>query len=182
MLSGEFPVVLLNVPSLSKLDLGGNEFRGTLPSDIGDRLPNLHVLELSSNHFKGQIPISMGNALDLVIISLSENNFNGTIPTSFGKLTELSELNLELNSLEASDSKSWEFLYALKNCAYLNVLALDGNRLSGPIPNYIGELSGELEYLLFDDNNLSGIVPPSIGNFTGLIRLGLSNNKLIGTI
>jgi len=182
MLSGEFPAVLLNMPSLAKLDLGGNELRGTLPSDIGDRLPNLLELELFSNHFEGQIPISIGNALGLGMIDLSENNFSGEIPTSFGKLTELYELNLELNSLEASDSKSWEFLYALKNCAYLNQLALDGNRLSGPIPNYIGELSDELAYLLFDDNNLSDIVPPSIGNFTGLISLGLSNNKLIGTI
>jgi len=182
MLSGEFPTVLLNMPSLQELDLGGNSLHGMLPSNLGDALPILSILVLYNNSFEGPIPASLGNALGLEQIALSSNKFTGVIPTSFGRLTELSQLNLEDNKLETPDSQSWEFLYALKNCINLKVLSLAGNKLSGSIPSYIGELSTGLEYLLLDDNRLSGIVPSSIGKFTGLVSLALSTNSLMGTI
>ncbi|KAL6634734.1 hypothetical protein ACP70R_027405 [Stipagrostis hirtigluma subsp. patula] len=181
MLSGGFPPVLLSMPSLTMLDLGMNMLHGTLPSNLGDALPNLTHFVLFSNNFEGQIPASLGNASGLELIDLSSNHFSGEIPP-FGRLTELYKLNLEDNKLETPDSQSWEFLYALRNSTNLNFLLLAGNRLSGVIPNYIGELYPGLQFLLLDDNNLSGIVPSSIGNLTGLIDLTLSNNSLIGTV
>jgi len=153
-----------------------------LPSNLGDALPNLVEFVLFSNNFEGQIPASLGNASGLELIALGANYFTCVIPTCFGRLTKLYELNLEDNNLETPDIQSWEFLYSLRNCTNLNVLSIAGNRLSGSIPNYIGELPTGLEYLLLDDNNLSGIVPASIGNLTGLVSLALSNNSLMGTV
>jgi Leucine-rich repeat (LRR) protein len=137
---------------------------------------------LSVNEFEGQLPASFGNASSLEVIDLSSNRFSGQVPISFGSLLQLSYLNLENNMLEASDDQGWEFLHALKNCTLLNSFSLGRNRLSGSIPNYIGELSSELEFLDLSSNELSGLVPSRIGNLTGLATLGLDNNSLTGPI
>ncbi|RCV07318.1 hypothetical protein SETIT_1G234400v2 [Setaria italica] len=182
MLSGVFPAFLLNMSTLIGLHLGRNLLHGELPSNIGSVFPSLRNLVLSINKFEGQIPASIGNVPNLEVIDLSSNNFTGQVPSSFGNLLQLNKLILEDNMLEAPDTKSWEFLYALRNCNHLNVLSLAGNRLTGAIPDYIGKLPTGLAKLYLDDNHLSGLVPSSIGNLTGLIWLDLDNNKLTGTI
>ncbi len=60
-------------------------------------------------------------------------------------------------------------------------LELDGNRLSGPIPSELGNLTG-LTGLDFQNNGLSGPIPPELGNLTSLTILWLSGNDLSGPI
>uniref|UniRef100_A0A0E0BLA3 non-specific serine/threonine protein kinase n=1 Tax=Oryza glumipatula TaxID=40148 RepID=A0A0E0BLA3_9ORYZ len=137
---------------------------------------------LGGNKFEGHIPTSLGNASWLNQIDFSNNTFTGQVPSSFGKLKNLRSLNLERNSLEANDSQSWDFLYAMTNCSSLQVLSLSLNQLRGYIPNSIGNLSSVLVQITMSGNMISGVVPPSIGNLQSLIQLTLDENNLSGTI
>jgi Leucine-rich repeat (LRR) protein len=102
---------------------------GSLPSNIGEALPSLQILYLGDNKFEGHVPASLGNASNLEELDLPNNRFDGEIPSSFGKLSGMTSLNLERNNLESKDSAGWEFLDALANCRYLEVISLADNLL-----------------------------------------------------
>ncbi|PNY03217.1 kinase-like protein, partial [Trifolium pratense] len=63
----------------------------------------------------------------------------------------------------------------------MQLLSLRGNKLSGDIPTFIGNLS-QLFELELDLNKFQGNIPPSIGNCQKLQYIDLSHNKLRGTI
>ena len=69
----------------------------------------------------------------------------------------------------------------LGNLSSLIHLNLYGNQLSGPIPPKLGSLS-ELVYLWLSENQLTGPIPPELGDLSGLISLWLSENQLTGPI
>ncbi|OUM58041.1 hypothetical protein PIROE2DRAFT_16801, partial [Piromyces sp. E2] len=58
---------------------------------------------------------------------------------------------------------------------------LDKNKLSGSIPESIGQLT-QLKQLRLDKNKLSGFIPETIGQLTLLERLDLDKNNLSGSI
>ncbi|HTT94359.1 MAG TPA: leucine-rich repeat domain-containing protein [Solirubrobacterales bacterium] len=60
-------------------------------------------------------------------------------------------------------------------------LYLDGNNLSGEIPESLGDLTS-LESLYLDRNQLSGPVPASLGRLESLTELSLDYNRLTGEI
>ncbi len=64
---------------------------------------------------------------------------------------------------------------------HVNQLDLNGNNLSGNIPQELGNLI-YLERLYLYGNQLSGNVPPLLGNLANLRFLGLSNNALGGAL
>ncbi|KAJ4849206.1 hypothetical protein Tsubulata_025969 [Turnera subulata] len=86
----------------------------------------------------------------IVKISLSSKNLTGNIPSVLTKLTGLVEL--------------W----------------LDGNSLSGPIPDFTG--CTNLEIIHLENNNLTGELPSSLLQLPNLRELYLQNNMLSGTI
>ena len=69
----------------------------------------------------------------------------------------------------------------LGNLSNLERLSLYFNQLSGPIPRELGNLS-KLETLWLDDNELSGPIPRELGNLSKLEGLYLSSNELSGPI
>ncbi|KAG2656903.1 hypothetical protein PVAP13_1KG122900 [Panicum virgatum] len=182
-LSGRIPEALMNLSSLRQLAMPVNLLHGPLPPRIGDFLPSLRLLYLGGNMLGGHIPESLGNASALQSIELEYNyGFTGRIPPSLGKLQMLRTLGLNDNNLEANDSQSWEFLDALTNCTRLVRLSLYGNLLQGVLPDSVGNLSSNLEYLTLGSNMLYGLVPSSIGNFHKLNKLDLQNNSFTGVI
>ena len=182
-LSGRIPEALMNLSSLRQLAMPVNLLHGPLPPRIGDFLPSLRLLYLGVNMLGGHIPESLGNASALQSIELEYNyGFTGRIPPSLGKLQMLRTLGLNDNNLEANDSQSWEFLDALTNCTRLVRLSLYGNLLQGVLPDSVGNLSSNLEYLTLGSNMLYGLVPSSIGNFHKLNKLDLQNNSFTGVI
>lgn len=58
-------------------------------------------------------------------------------------------------------------------------LDLSGNRLSGAMPDDIGELTS-LKYLMLQENHLTGSLPKSINAMTSLEEIFLSRNKFEG--
>ncbi|KAI3761298.1 hypothetical protein L1987_51710 [Smallanthus sonchifolius] len=94
--SGEIPRGIGNMDDYSMLHLGGNEFSGTLPDEIGEMA--LIVLNVSQNKFSGRVPMQLGNLNCLRNLDLSYNNFSGTFPTSLNNLTDLSSFNVSYNA------------------------------------------------------------------------------------
>lgn len=63
----------------------------------------------------------------------------------------------------------------------LEVLFLDTNRLSGPLPSCIGDLTNLQQFYAFC-NQFDGEIPVSISNMTKLESLGLEANNFEGVV
>ncbi|KAK7285102.1 hypothetical protein RJT34_19861 [Clitoria ternatea] len=86
----------------------------------------------------------------IVSILLSNKNLTGSIPLDITKLVGLVEL--------------W----------------LDGNMLTGPLPDFTGCM--DLKIIHLENNQLTGVLPTSLVNLPSLRELYVQNNKLSGTI
>ncbi|KMZ64017.1 putative LRR receptor-like serine/threonine-protein kinase [Zostera marina] len=188
-----------NFTFLTSLDLGMNDFNGTLPSVIGN-LTSLRTLRLDSLgvEVNGGIPPSFTDLKSLRTLWLSDNNFTGKFPDFFGSLTQLTDLRMQGNSFDGpiptniaslknlTNLQIAELLNAtdsidfFANMSSLKNLILRNTRISGIIPN---ELSWtEMEFLDLSFNNLTGEIPDSLFNLSKLKYLFLGDNNLTGTL
>ncbi|XP_024964175.1 probable LRR receptor-like serine/threonine-protein kinase At1g53430 [Cynara cardunculus var. scolymus] len=107
-------------------------------------------------------------------IQLKALNLTGVLPEEFADLTFLQEIDLSQNYVNGTIPTRFGQLP-------LRILSLLGNRISGPIPEEIGDIS-TLEELILEDNLLQGPLPPNLGRLTRLRRFFLDGNNLNGTI
>ncbi|KAL4309349.1 hypothetical protein GQ457_01G003570 [Hibiscus cannabinus] len=107
-------------------------------------------------------------------ILIKGHNLPGILPPELGNLTHLEVIDLTRNYLNGSIPSTLSKLS-------LTSLSLLGNRLSGPIPGEIGDIS-TLEGLVLEDNLFGGPLPSNLGNLGGLSRLLLSSNNFTGRI
>ncbi|KAG6486088.1 probably inactive leucine-rich repeat receptor-like protein kinase At5g48380 [Zingiber officinale] len=98
-LQGQFPSGLENCTSLTALDLSGNNFTGSIPSDIDKRVPFVTRLDLSFNSFSGAIPPSLFNCSYLNSLKLQHNQLSGLIPWELGRLDRLTDFDVSNNQL-----------------------------------------------------------------------------------
>ncbi|KAH9618208.1 hypothetical protein KSS87_010874 [Heliosperma pusillum] len=105
-------------------------------------------------------------------ISLKGQNLDGILPKSLKKLAYLNTIDLSRNLLSGTIPEEW----AAIKLGYLSVMI---NRLSGHIPQYIGNITS-LTYLSIESNSFSGTVPAELGKLVGLQNLILSDNNLTG--
>lgn len=104
--------------TIQNLDLGGNQFQGTLPDWLGELL-NLRTLDLHENRIIGSIPDSVGSLKSLQFLYMAGNNLSGTIPNNFGNLMNLTYFDISINSLEGTIT---ELHFAnLKSLKYLDI-------------------------------------------------------------
>ncbi|CBI38642.3 unnamed protein product, partial [Vitis vinifera] len=183
--AGQIPSELLALSKLVFLNLSANPiFSGELPTSIG-RLGSLTKLDISSCNFTGLVPSPLGHLSQLSYLDLSNNFFSGQIPSSMANLTRLTFLDLSLNNLEADNSLNGTFPDFLQNQDELEVLFLSDNKIHGPIPKWMWNISQEnLDILELDSNinKLIGEISPLICNMSSLILLDLSSNNLSGRI
>ncbi len=154
-LTGELPPTMSNLINLEQLLAQENEFVGPIPDfsacyaleklvllrnsltgPLPDMGPNLVFLDVRENELSGTIPESLFtlNQDTIQTIYLTNNTFSGPIPASYGKASSLSDL--------------W----------------LNGNDLTGTIPDIEeGDLPSITE-ILFNENRLNGKVPDGICN------------------
>ncbi|KAH7845679.1 hypothetical protein Vadar_004783 [Vaccinium darrowii] len=216
-LHGPFPIAFQDLP-LAELDLSHNQFRGNIPTWIGN-LSSLTVLLLQNNHFEGNIPKELCHLSSLTLIDLSFNNLFGSIipcisniefngisdhgfyadfglydsRTSFRLLfpDPRMALNGEENRNElviSSASEEVEFETKGMSLTYKGTILylfsginLSHNRLSGPIPHEIGNLS-HIKVLNLSHNYLTGTIPTTFSNLKSIESLDLSYNHLYGKI
>ncbi|KAK2373483.1 putative LRR receptor serine/threonine-protein kinase [Trifolium repens] len=180
-LSGIPPSCLYNISSLTELYMVNNIFHGPLPSNMFHTFPNIELFGIAGNQFSGPIPTSINASSSIELFDIAANNFVGQVP-NLGKLKDLYFLSIGENNLGNNSAKDLEFLKSLTNCSKLNLFSITSNNFGGILPNFIGNLSTDLQILYFGDNKISGKIPTELGHLVGLISFSLEYNHFDGVI
>ncbi|XP_052142012.1 receptor kinase-like protein Xa21 [Oryza glaberrima] len=182
-LEGSLPSSIFNLSSLEELNLQTNNLNGTIPLDLGNRLPKLQLFLISENQFHGSIPPSLCNISTLRWIQTVNNSLSGTIPQCIGiNQKSLYSVTFAVNQFETSNKYGWSFMSSLTNCSNLRLLDVGDNKLTGELPNSIGNLSTRLEYFVTNYNSMTGKIPEGLGNLVSLKFIEMNNNFYEGTI
>ncbi|XP_058212383.1 probable LRR receptor-like serine/threonine-protein kinase At3g47570 [Rhododendron vialii] len=181
-ISGTISPSLYNLSLLESLSVAYNRLQGSLPPTFGFMFSHLQILQLNRNQFNGPLPLSISNSSKLLQLILGFNNFNGKVTNDFGSLKNLSAITLDMNNFEAKGSDGLAFLSSLTNCSNLRVISMGECQFGGVLPNYVGNLSLSLFWLVLGGNKLHGSIPSTIGNLVNLQHLGLYDNLFTGPI
>ncbi|EFN51075.1 hypothetical protein CHLNCDRAFT_141444 [Chlorella variabilis] len=177
---GSIPEQWASLPGLEVLRLQHNALTGSLPAGLA-RQPGLELLLLGDNRLGGALPADW-QAPRLQRLDLQHNSLTGTLPAVLGTLPSLTVLQLGGNRLggglqvfAAGVAAAAEGGDAGRRRARgprnrLLLLALAGNRLTGPVPEGLRSLGLFVRgggFTLVD-----GVAVPA--------TLDLSNNQLSG--
>ncbi|XP_050289631.1 receptor-like protein EIX2 [Quercus robur] len=203
-ISGRIPYSMSSLVALQSLHLQNNSIIGEIPSSL-KICSNLRLIDISDNHLSDIIPLWIGDMTNLLILRLRSNRFKGHIPLQICQISSLRVLDLANNSLSGTIPKClknivpWQYgnpifetslliLYDIwneleyeKNLAFVKIIDLSSNNLSGSIPVEISILS-ELRFLNLSRNHLMGNIPEKIGSMKELESIDLSQNHLSGKI
>ncbi|MED6199131.1 hypothetical protein PIB30_073090 [Stylosanthes scabra] len=204
-MTGELPVAIQNLSgctrnSLQCLDLGNNQFMGTLP-DISSILPSLVTLSLSENKLNGKVHEEIRFPSQLETLIMNSNSLEGVITEShFQNLSKLKFLDLSGNSFVLKTNHDWipPFqlqVMMLQHCKlgpYLpkwlktqkKLLQLDISNagISDITPEWFWALSTRLDRMNISYNNLTGIIPDFPLRLTGYLSISLAANQFEGSI
>ncbi|KAG9448163.1 hypothetical protein H6P81_014291 [Aristolochia fimbriata] len=110
----------------------------------------------------------------VVSIVLKGQNLQGWLPPEFVQLPFLQDIDFTRNFLNGTIPPEWGSLPLVN-------ISLVGNRLSGPIPKQIGNIT-TLRNLTLESNRLSGPLPPELGDVINIERILLSSNEFTGEL
>ncbi|XP_059663704.1 receptor-like protein 15 [Cornus florida] len=180
---------------LLALDISHNNFQH-IPRNIGTTFPGLIWLTMSGNRFGGSIPSSLGDMSSLQILDLSNNQLSGGIPEHLAMETKGFSYALDIFAETKHRSYQGEFgreaevkftnkgtslSYKGINLDLFSAIDLSCNRLTGHIPNEIGNI-GEIRALNLSHNGLSGTIPTTFSNLYKVESLDISFNNLSGKL
>ncbi|TYI38401.1 hypothetical protein ES332_A02G024500v1 [Gossypium tomentosum] len=174
----EYPEFIKRQDKLVELDLSNNHIHGFLPlSDLNFSFSLLRKLYLESCNISS-FPEFLKSQENLEYLKLSNNKISGAIPNWVWKksLRYLLLANNHLSTLDQllpnqSSTSSQDSLYFVASY----------NNLSGPIPNWLCNMS---QLYSFDAsyNNFNGPIPNCLGNMSALSWLGLQRNNFSGML
>ena len=174
--NGRFENIVASMPKyLVKLEMSNSDISGRIPKHLINNVPILSKLMLSGSDVSGEIPEAIGDLVHLTVLNLGETNISGSIPQSISRLKNLLHLDLETLRLKGN-------LFFLYNLTKLRQLRLLSNRISGQIPEFIGERCRNLTELRLPNNKLSGYLPRSLGMLNKLQTLNIEKNNLSGLL
>lgn len=173
---------LANMSWLVDLFAPGCLFTGQLPIDIGSRFPNLINLDLGTNDFDGTIPSSIWDLTWLVWLRLTTNLFEWLIPSSIGNLTNLRSLDLNnLNYNDANAIIAQTIPNSFSQLTWLTYLWLTNNNFIGELPDFIGTFN-QLSRIELGNNHFIGSLPESRSGLQSIESFRAHENELTGTL
>ncbi|CAK7351855.1 unnamed protein product [Dovyalis caffra] len=128
----------------------------------------------SENGVTCNCTFSNGTICHVVSIVLKFQNFEGNLPTNLGRFPYLQEIDLTRNYLKGTIPQEW-------GTTQLVNISIIANRLTGPIPKEIGNIS-TLAIFTVEFNQLSGVLPQELGNLARIEKLQLSSNNFTGLL
>ncbi|XP_022717735.1 receptor like protein 30-like [Durio zibethinus] len=198
LVAGTISPSLLKLQHLSYIDLGYNDFNGSLIPEFIGSLKNLTYLDLSFANFRRPILSQRGNLSMLEILFLGGDVFSLRYSTHFfhhksekvfsvGDLDPLSHLsslkNLYLGFTDLTKASDWSqssLISLINSSTFVTTLHLAGNNLtSSATYPWLFSVSRKLKVLDRSMNQLKGPIPESnFGNMVSLKDLYLSDNQL----
>ncbi|CAF2064743.1 unnamed protein product [Brassica napus] len=199
-LTGKLPSSLGNLKSLKYLSLLDNNFEGffsvgwlanlselsvlklnsksklLLVDSEGSWIPKfqLSVIELISCNMV-KVPYFLIYQNDLSHIDLSDNKISGDLP----HWLLANNKKLEVLFLQNNSFTSFQLHESSHNLLLLDVSANDLNHL---LPENIGWVLPNLQYMKLANNNFQGTLPSSLGNMKEISYMDVSRNNLTGTL
>ncbi|XP_059633550.1 receptor-like protein EIX1 [Cornus florida] len=181
-LSGQLPSSLGRLKNLRSFLINENLISGPIPQSVG-RLSFLKELDLSFNKMNGSIPESVGKLTELTSLQLYQNSWKGVLSQNFlqglTKLTQFSISSLDKSfvfdvrhewlppfSLESIKISNYPlgpaFPAWLGTQTQLSSIVLTNVSLSGIIPDWLWQLSPQIETLDLSHNQIGGVLPNSL--------------------
>ncbi|KAG4127616.1 hypothetical protein ERO13_D10G225865v2 [Gossypium hirsutum] len=192
-----------NCSSLVTLDISENQanlFTGEIPIELC-KLHSLSIIVLSQNNLSGPIPFCLSKLTLEPSDEKSSTKRDFSNFVTYGDIANYSEsaefewstgsgfssfgspLFIENQMEEKVDytTKRASYIYKGNILTYMSGIDLSCNRLTGEIPLEIGNLS-EIRSLNLSHNNLSGHIPLMFSRLNKIESLDLSHNNLSGII
>ncbi|KAK4364770.1 hypothetical protein RND71_016128 [Anisodus tanguticus] len=171
-----FLTSLSNCKYLKTVQIGGNQFNGSLPKSLGSGnwSFSLEYFIAPNSGITGKIPTTISKLRNLEWLSLAHNKLIGSIPPDLGNLRNLQRFSLENNNIDGIIPTN------LCNMENLYQIILGKNQLSGEIPSCFGNISS-LRELYLDSNALISTIPSTFWRNKDISILNLSSNLLNGS-
>ncbi|KAF3450424.1 hypothetical protein FNV43_RR06505 [Rhamnella rubrinervis] len=118
--------------------------------------------------------VNNSSACHVVKIVLKGHNLPGMLPPQLVKLPFLQEIDFSYNYLNGTIPGEWASLK-------LTLISLVVNRLSGEIPEELGDIT-TLRYLMLSSNQLTGNLPVSLAGLSNLVEFRINDNNFNGSI
>ncbi|CAI8591776.1 unnamed protein product [Vicia faba] len=147
----------------------------SLPSWLW-RKSSLQILDVSDNSLTGEISPSICNLKSLIHLELGFNSLSGNVPSCIINFTpNLQVLTLQGNKLSGLIPQSYQTENTFKAIDFSN------NNLQGQLPRALVNC-GRLEYFDISHNNINDSFPFWLGDLPELKVLALSDNEFHGDI
>lgn len=163
------------------LDMSRNYLTGSLPPSLGG-LNRLLKMDLSNNLLQGSIPMELSGLQSLTLLDLRNNSLTGGLlpELALQSMAALQDLllsnNPKLGGTLMMKNSGWD-----KVAPSLATLDLSNLGLVGGIPESMGKMT-RLRFLALDHNRLSGPVPPGLAAMPSIGALYLNGNNLTGAL
>lgn len=172
--TGGLSPALTNCSSLVRLRVEDNLFSGGISLKFS-LLQDITYMDLSRNRFIDGVPVDIWQASELEYFNVSGNPYlGGVIPSKLWSLPQLE--NFSASSCGISGS-----LPAFISCKTITVIELNGNNLTGSLPDSIGNCKA-LQRMSLANNQLTGDIPRESASVPALSTLDLSHNEFNGKI
>ncbi|KAL4423604.1 hypothetical protein ABPG77_004644, partial [Micractinium sp. CCAP 211/92] len=177
-LAGSIPDAFAGADRLQSFAVAGNGLTGTVPASLATA-PGLVQVSLSLNNLSGPMPLFTSSSL--TSLDMTFNQLTGAVPEAYAGHPSLNVLDLKGNQLVALPQK-WSEPPAVDETSPLNYFRISFNRLEGGFPVALASYPN-LNILSLNNNQLSGPLPdPQPDEFPALRGFNVAENEFNGTL